>query len=205
MNYLFNSSSIIKNIKSRGWKQYLDFYFLKLGSTIEKNHFLDNFTDFGVKETICTLSELFNNYSFNDLNYFKYVNSKKELDLITKWQRRYYLDMYLEYHKRTNDHGSNITEIYHELILNKSFAFLVELLNALGENEADEKKVFLSNIFSNYFLKIDSPYQKETINESKEKLNKYTDLISSGISVFSQISPEEQAHIQKSVDYIFRK
>jgi hypothetical protein len=205
MNYLFNSSSIIKKIKSRGWKQYLDFYFLKLGSTIEKNHFLDNFTDFGVKETICTLSELFNNYSFNDLNYFKYVNSKKELDLITKWQRRYYLDMYLEYHKRTNDHRSNITEIYQELILNKSFAFLVELLNALGENEVDEKKVFLSNTFSNYFLKIDSPYQKETINESIEKLKKYTDLISSGISVLSQISPEEQAHIQKSVDYIFRK
>ena len=205
MNYLFNSSSIIKNIKSRGWKQYLDFYFLKLGSTIEKNHFLDNFTDFGVKETICTLSELFNNYSFNDLNYFKYVNSKKELDMITKWQRRYYLDVYLEYHKRTNDHRSNITEIYHELILNKSFAFLVELLNALGENEVGEKKVFLSKIFSHYFLKIDSPYQKETINENKEKLKKYTDLISSGISVLSQISPEEQAHIQKSVDYIFRK
>ena len=205
MNFTNDSSSLIKKIKNRGWKQYLDFYFLKLGSTTEKNHFIENFKDFGVTDTIQTLSELFNNHSFYDLIFFKYVNSRRELDLITKWQRRYYLDIYLEYQKRSDNHTSSITEKYNALLVNSSFAFLVEFLNVIEENEVDRDKESLSKIFSYYYLKIDSPYQKETKNESNEKLKLYTDLINSGISIFSQIPPEEQLQVKKSIDYFFSK
>ena len=205
MNYTNDSSSLIIKIKNRGWKRYLDFYFLKLGSTIEKNHFLENFTDFGVTDTIRTLSELYNSHSFYDLVFFKYVNSRRELELITKWQRRYYLDIYLEYQKRSDNHTSSITEKYNALLVNSSFAFLVEFLNVIEENEVDRHKESLSKIFSYYYLKIDSPYQKETKNESNEKLKLYTDLINSGFSIFSQIPPEEQLHVKKSIDYFFSK
>lgn len=87
--------------------RYLEFFFLKLTRTSERDHFLKNFHDKELKETIGELIMLFVKYPFKSQEIKEFVHrnfsaSKEKafndfLKKITKLQWHFYKDVYREF------------------------------------------------------------------------------------------------------------
>ena len=182
-------------------RSYLNFYFLNLNSIAEKDYFLNTFKDPIIVNAIKNIQELFNQYSFHDPAILEHAKSKAEISLITKWQRQYYLDIYNEYHEKSLAENSRVIEIFIFLQSNKSFKFLIDLLDELDDSDEKGYKKTLKAAIAYSYLKMETPYKKENYIKNKGILEKHTEIINAGGSVLNMIDAEEKSHIEKSVDF----
>lgn len=193
---------LLPNGDAERYRPYLNFYFTKLKSINEKDYFLSNFNDAELIFLIKKITELFHKYHFFHALLLEQADDQEELDLLTQWQRHYYIDIYNEYHSLFGNASSNaITEIYQILEENTSFQFLVKLLLELKDQSVNiDTWESLEKAYSYYQFKKDSLYKKESKVESEQKLDSYTEVINSGGSLYDKVSSDEKEHISKSIN-----
>lgn len=143
-------------------EKIFNFYFIDLKLTYEKEFFLSNFKHDDLLNSIRYLTELFHKYPFYNSSLMELARNKKEVDLYTKWQRKYYIDIYTEHNSTSFDYNSRTIEIYNILQSNSSFLFLMNLFNDLKSKNDDRNKLnTLYTGFAYYYLKLKNPIEKK--------------------------------------------
>ena len=193
---------LLPNGNNEFYRPYINFYFTKLKSTKEKEYFLTNFKDSNLILLINNITELFHEYPFFHAALLEQAEDEKELDLLTQWQKHYYLDIYNEYiNAPSNNVSKELTEIYQSLEKNTSFQFLIKLLSELSDQtEGIDKWESLEKAYSYYQLKNNSPYKKETLEDINQKLDSYTEVINSGGTLYDKVSSDEKIYISRSIN-----
>jgi hypothetical protein len=158
------------------YKYFVELYFKKFKQT-QRLFFISNTQDSELRYIINSLSNLFIDYPFYHNRIIEETSKIETLDKVTEWQRAYYLSIYKEYHRFSenssryyNESINEIASLYKQMeFKNSSFQFLINFKSSI---KADINKLqkddlnMIRNLCSYTVLK---SYQKDFFDVTKAK------------------------------------
>lgn len=137
---------------------YFNFYFLQLKGYFEKESFLNNFHDEDIKSNLIYLKNKFLRYGFHADEILVHARTETELNIITKWQKSFYLEIFNEYHWHSSKQYMSLTNDFSNLKSNPSFQFLLNL----------ENETFFDEVISEVSKEaLEMKFQNQVLNDSE--------------------------------------